>query len=121
MQRGERGRERALALIADAGGGVQPTAAGNDDQRGRGVGGQLCLHLHHETVGRVHGRGVPGWAHDARGEAGGGEDLQRPDGVEVIKAVKDEDLGEGKCGVLSHAAIVRPARRGGKWQKCHVS
>jgi hypothetical protein len=58
---------------------------------------------------------------DPGGKAGGGQHLEGRDGVEVIEAVKDDDLGEGKGVVLSHGVILRPPRIAGKWQKCHVS
>jgi hypothetical protein len=118
VQRAESGWERALTLVAHAGGGIQPTPTGDEDQR---RGSELRRHVEDEAVGRTHGRGLPGRSHDTGVEAGGGEDLQRRNGIQVVKTVEDENLCEGKGAVLSHGGILRPAPTGGKWQKCHVS
>ena len=100
MQRRQGRRQRPVALVAHAGGAVQPAAARHDHQSRRLA--ERVGDLEGEAVGGAHRRGVLRRAHDARRKAGGDEDLQGRDGVEIVKPVEDDDLGEGKSVVFEH-------------------
>ena len=101
-----RGRRRAIPAGDDDQVGRRPEHIGNLDRQPVSGGDQR----------RVRGR--PDRAHR---ESGGGQHLQRRDGVEIVKPVEQHDLGEGKGASVGHGHMLSAGRALNKWQECQVS
>ena len=112
MPRGQPRRQAAvLNLGPRAGTGIEPAAARDENHLGLAV--KAGRRGDGQAVRGANGTRVHGGAHDTHREAGRGEDLERSDRVEVVKAIKQDDVGEGER--RGHARIVasRPINR--KW------